>query len=234
MPHLRREDEVFVLDLGEPGQRDTENLATTAWLAALHELLDEVEASTGPAALVTTGTGKFYSNGLDRERFGDPAEEFAAYLASYQRLLARFCVLPMPSLAALQGHAFAGGAVLALAHDRRVMRADRGWFCLPEIDLGIPFTPGMAALIQTRLPAPAAFEAMTTGRRYTGPEAVAAGIAETTAAESELLPLAVELVRPLAGKRGPVLGLMKQTLFETAVRELDSESGTNKFLTHRQ
>ncbi|QKW08411.1 enoyl-CoA hydratase/isomerase family protein [Streptomyces sp. NA04227] len=232
MPHLQRDGDVFVLDLGEPGQRDTENLATTEWLRRMHELLDEIEQSTGPAALVTTGTGKFWSNGLDRERFADPAEQFAAYLASYQRLLARLCVLPMVSVAALQGHAFAGGAVLALAHDRRVMRADRGWFCLPEIDLGIPFTPGMSAMIKSKLPPAAALEAITTGRRYTGPEALASGIAEATAAEGELRTLAVELVRPLTGKRGPVHGLMKQTFFADALNALIDNQGTEDFLTH--
>jgi Delta3-Delta2-enoyl-CoA isomerase len=56
--------------------------------------------------------------------------------------------------------------MLALAYDLAVMRADRGYFCLPEVVLGMPFTPGMNALIRARLPIAAAHEAMTTGRRY--------------------------------------------------------------------
>ena len=56
------------------------------------------------------------------------------------------------SLAAPDSDVFAAGAMLALAHDLAVMRSDRGYFCLPEVDLGIPFTPGMNALIRARLP----------------------------------------------------------------------------------
>ena len=60
-------------------------------------------------------------------------------------LLARLLEIGVPTVAAIQGHAFAAGAMLALAHDERVMRADRGWSCLPEVDINIPFTPGMSA-----------------------------------------------------------------------------------------
>jgi len=67
------------------------------------------------------------------------------------------------AIAALQGHTFAAGAMLALAHDQRVMRSDRGFFCFPEVDIGIPFTVGMNALITARLSARVAHEAMTTG-----------------------------------------------------------------------
>ena len=66
-------------------------------------------------------------------------------------LFGKMLALPVPTVAAIQGHCFAAGAMLAVAHDFRVMRADRGFFCLPEVDIHIPFTPPMAALIQARL-----------------------------------------------------------------------------------
>ena len=67
----------------------------------------------------------------------------------------------MPTVAAVQGHVFAAGAMFALSHDVRVMRADRGFFCLPEVDIRIPFSTGMSALVQGRLVKQVAHEAPT-------------------------------------------------------------------------
>jgi enoyl-CoA hydratase/carnithine racemase len=120
---------------------------------------------------------------------------------------------PVPTVAALQGHTFAAGAMIALAHDFRVMRADRGFFCLPEVDIQIPFTPGMSALIQARLSKRTAHHAMTTGRRYGGTDALAAGIVDEVADEGEVLAKAVELARPLAAKAGPTLGAIKAQMY---------------------
>ena len=71
-----------------------------------------------------------------------------AYVADAQALLARMLALPIPTVAAVTGHAFGAGSMLATAHDWRVMRADRGFFCFPEVDIRLPFTPGMAALVR--------------------------------------------------------------------------------------
>jgi len=64
----------------------------------------------------------------------------------------------------------------ALAHDLRVMRADRGFFCLPEVDIDLSFGRGTSELIRSRLTPAVAHEAMTTARRYGGEQALAAGI----------------------------------------------------------
>ena len=105
----------------------------------------------GPRALVTAATGKFFSNGLDLEWLGAHGDQNEDYIARVHALFARVLALPVVTVAALQGHTFAAGAMLALAHDLRVMRADRGFWCLPEADIGIPFATGMSALIQARL-----------------------------------------------------------------------------------
>ncbi|WP_067663415.1 enoyl-CoA hydratase-related protein [Nocardia miyunensis] len=69
-------------------------------------------------------------------------------------------VAPLPTVAVLQGHTFGAGAFLALAHDRAVMRADRGYFCLPGITVGASYAPGTVALASARLAPRAAHEAM--------------------------------------------------------------------------
>ena len=110
--------------------------------------------------------------------------------------------------------------MLALAHDFRVMRADRGYFCFPEVDIRIPFTPGMAALIQAKLTPQAAVSAMTTGSRFGGVEAAAIGIVDATADEDAVTGAAINMLAPLGGKDQGTLGAIKNTMFATAVAAL--------------
>ncbi len=143
-----------------------------------------------------------------------------ANLAQVHALFARVLAFPAPMVAAVQGHAFAAGAMLTLAHDSMVMRSDRGYFCLPEVDLGIPFTAGMNALIRGRLSIATAHEAMTTARRYGGEDARAAGIAAATASEGEVLDVAVARAEERAPKAGAVFGAIKARLYAEIISEL--------------
>jgi enoyl-CoA hydratase/carnithine racemase len=215
MIDLRRDGDVHVLRFD-----DGENRFSPGFLDEVGKALDELTAVDGPAALVTTGTGKFYSNGLDLDWLGENAGEWGAYLDRVHGLFARFLALPMPTVAALNGHVFAAGAMLSLAHDHRVMRADRGYFCLPEVDLGLPFTPGMSALVQARLPVVTAHEAMVTGRRYGGEDAQAAGIVHRTAPESEVLPAAISTASALAGKAGDTIAQIRTRMYGSVLAAL--------------
>ena len=209
MPSLERHDDVFVLDLG-----DGENRLHPDWLTEVEAALGEVEEAEGPRALVTAATGKIYSNGLDLDWLFANPEQHPDYVARVQDLLARMLSLPVFTVSAVQGHAFAAGAMLSLAHDVRVMRADRGFWCLPEADIDIPFTPGMSALIQARLTPQTAHVAMTTGRRYGGNDALAAGIVDQAVSEDDVRPIAVELAAAQAAKAAsPTLGTIKTRMY---------------------
>lgn len=216
-PALTTVDGIHVLHLG-----DDENRFSLDWLSAVEAALDEVEAR--PAPLVTIGDGKQYSSGLDLDWVGQNMDQFVPYAARVERVLARVLTLGVPTVAAINGHAFAAGAMLALAHDWRVMRADRGFFCLPEVDIQIPFTPGMSALIQAKLSPRAANDAMTTGRRYGGDEAAAAGIVDATASEDEVLSSALAILAPLAGKHPATLAAIKATMYARTAAALRGEA----------
>lgn len=215
MPSLTRQDDVFILDLG-----DGENRFNADSLDAIEGFLDEVEATPPPRALVTTATGKFWSNGLDLDWMATQGDAVGPFVERVHALLARVLELSVPNVAALQGHTFAAGAMLALAHDQRVMRSDRGYFCLPEVDINIPFTPGMSALIAARLPVASAHEAMTTGRRYGGLDSASAGIVDEAVLEGEVLPRAIERAAALAGKNPDTLRAIKQRLYRGALEAL--------------
>jgi enoyl-CoA hydratase/carnithine racemase len=223
MPALDRHDDVFVLDLG-----DTENRFHPDWITAAIAALDEVEQAEGARALVTTATGKFYSNGLDLEWLMANGDRSHDYVVAVQELFARVLALPVVTVAALQGHAFAAGAMFSLGHDFRVMRADRGFWCLPEAEIGIPFTPGMSALIQARLTPQTAHEAMTTARRFGGGDALAAAIVDHAVDEDAVRSTAVEIARAQAGKAGPTLGTIKARMYAPvldALRDKDTTFG---------
>jgi enoyl-CoA hydratase/carnithine racemase len=222
MIDLERQRDVFVLTM-----KAGENRFNGPFLDALHGALDEVEASTGNGALVTTGEGKFYSNGLDLAWFGgEGSGQVLETLAKVDRLFARVLAFPMATVAAINGHVFAAGGMLAVAHDFRVMREDRGFFCLPEVDLGMgqPLTTGMYGLLGSKLSAATFHEALTTGKRFGGPAAVAAGIANETAAEASVLARAIEIAQGLAGKDRATMGALKRGLYAHALEALGSES----------
>ncbi|WP_329500888.1 enoyl-CoA hydratase-related protein [Kitasatospora herbaricolor] len=221
MPTLDRQDGVFVLDIG-----DTENRFHPDWLASVNALLDEVEQAQGPRALVTAASGKFFSNGLDLEWLFANADRADEYVGGVQALLARVLTLPMVTVAALQGHTFAAGAMLSLAHDFRVMRADRGFWCLPEAEINIPFTAGMSALIQARLSPLTAHEAMVTARRYGGHDALAAGVVDRTAEEDAVRRTAVGIAAAHTAKAGPTVGTIKTRMYARALEALQEKEFT--------
>jgi Delta3-Delta2-enoyl-CoA isomerase len=216
VPQLDRDGEVFILNL-DP---DSENRFSPGWLGAVEAALDELDDLTGPRALVTAGSGKVWTNGLDLEWLTANPGEVNAYLERVQALLARTLASPVVTVAALNGHAFGAGAMWALAQDFRVMRVDRGFFCLPEVDLGLTFTPGMLALVRARLNPVTAHEASTTGRRYGGDEAMKASIVDSVAEASQVRTSAIERARPLAGKATPVRRQIKEKLYEETLAKL--------------
>jgi enoyl-CoA hydratase/carnithine racemase len=213
MTELTQQDGVHVLHLG-----DDENRFTLDWMQRMHAHLDEVV--NAPAPLVTTATGKFYSNGLDLEWVLRNGDRLGEYVGRVHELFARVLTLPVPTVAAISGHAFGAGAMLAMAHDWRLMRGDRGFFCFPEVDIKIPFTPGMAALVQAKLTPQAAILAMSTGQRFGADAAIATGLVDGSADEAGLLASAIERVAPLGGKDAGTLAAIKTTMFAGALDQL--------------
>jgi enoyl-CoA hydratase/carnithine racemase len=200
--------------------RGGENRFSLEWLDEMNAALDRVEATTGPCALVTTGEAKFYSNGMDLDWLATAPERAGDYLRAIYQLLGRVMGLPVITVAAVNGHAFGGGALLATAHDFRVMRADRGFWCMPEADLGLPLTAEYLSVLSAKLPLAAQHEAVLTGRRYGGAEACAEGLVHRAVAEDEVLPQAIELAAGLAGKDRRTIGTHKRLLFGGALDTL--------------
>lgn len=213
---LSRDGDVFVLRM-----KTGENRFNPDFIGAMNEALDEVEASRGAAALVTTGDGKFYSNGLDLDWVTQQEHADAMkFIATVLQLFARIVAFPVATCAAANGHVFAGGAMLALAHDWRVMRSDRGFFCLPELDLGMPLCHGMRTLIKEKLDARTFRDTILTGGRFGAEQCVKLGIVDQAVADADVLPAAVERLRPLAAKNRDACRALKRGMYAELLEDL--------------
>lgn len=216
MIDLRQEGSVCVLTM-----KAGENRFNRAFMEALNGALDEVDANTQVHGLVTTGEEKFYSNGLDLDwMVGAGQEKGEAFLREVFNLLARVLAFPVPTVAALNGHAFAAGGMLALAHDYRVMRADRGFFCLPEVDINLALAPGMLALIQAKLDLVTCRNLILTGRRVGGEDAVAMRIVDETAPADEVVARAVARAAAAGPKDRATYAALKRGMYGNAIRVL--------------
>lgn len=214
---LNREEDVYILTM-----HDGENRLNRDFIDAINAALDEVEHSSGPAVLVTTGAGKFYSNGLDLDWMaGDGSDEMPEFLDDVDRLYARMLTFPMATAVAINGHAFGGGAMIALAHDYRVMRDDKGFFCFPEIDLGMSFTPMMNAILMARFDDNLFRNVVLTGAHIGGKEAKKLGIVDDAVMESELISRAIACVAPLAGKDKTTMGSIKRMRYKSVLNVLN-------------
>ncbi|MEE3328457.1 MAG: enoyl-CoA hydratase/isomerase family protein [Myxococcota bacterium] len=218
MIELEKQGEVFVLRM-DAGENRFGSESIRLW----NERLDEVEAASGPKALVTTGMGKFYSNGLDLDYMRSGDIDPSVYIASVLAIMERVLVFPAITVAAMNGHAFGAGAQIALAHDYRVMRKERGYFCMPEIDMGMPLHPGMTALIQARLPVQSAHEVIATGTRYPADLALDRCIVDRVEEEAEVVLRAVEMAGSLASKASPVMSRLKREMYPRVISALRSE-----------
>ncbi|KAJ1799368.1 hypothetical protein LPJ59_001881 [Coemansia sp. RSA 2399] len=216
---------LFVLHLSN----GTENRFTLQFVEEITKALDFVDSKLDSisdnddaargGALITTSTGKFYSNGLAIEAAMKQGDVF---YNPYLRMLARLLTFRVPTVAAINGHAFAGGCMFAMAHDYRVMRADRGWIAMNEVDIGIPLIPGMAAIVKCKIPLPNHLrDCLLAGHRFKSSDAISAGFVDRAVAEDELMDTALEYARKMAPKASGLnqkLHLIKAEMYrETAI-----------------
>jgi enoyl-CoA hydratase/carnithine racemase len=155
-----------------------ENRFNFPFFEAFSQVLDEIEQKTEATVLVVKSSHeKIWSNGIDLDWLIPAAEKEGPELRSkFQAemfgFMKRVLTYPMLTIAAITGHAFAGGAFLSFAHDFRLMRSDRGWLCLPEVDIGMTLGPVFSALSRRALPMYMFEEMQYTGIRLTAQECV--------------------------------------------------------------
>ncbi|XP_064406406.1 uncharacterized protein LOC135351347 [Halichondria panicea] len=180
-----------------------ENRLNPDFISAMNSALDKAESYEDAKAVVTIGDGKHYCLGLDLDYLSTaPADDALMFSENLQKLLLRILTFPLVTVAAINGHVYAGGVFVAISHDYTIMRTERGWFCLNEVHIKRNFTVAFMKLGKARLPQPQLHAALILGTRYTAEEALAAQIINETSPHDQLLERAIAAGRRLAGKNG--------------------------------
>ena len=216
MINLEKKESIYFLtmDAGE-------NRWNTTFVREFSKALDDVEKDNGPGALITTSSDpKFFSNGLDLDWIQTPDDfpekgDREVFGEEFMYLMGRIITLPIPTICAINGHAFGAGFMLALSHDVRMMREDRGFLCANEIQLGLKIPRPELALFRHKIPANSFFETVQLSKRWTGPAALEAGIIQSISTIDNLAEITkskAEELAPLATDREN-FGTQKEMLY---------------------
>jgi enoyl-CoA hydratase/carnithine racemase len=223
-----RRGDVFVLTMCHGDNRFDPTM-----VEELGAALDRIEASSGRAALVTTGEDKIFSNGLALEWMlrgaeeGDP-DRSRRSLEGVYALLARFLTFPMPTVAAVNGHWFGAGALLGLVHDRRVARAERGWFCMPEATMGLGIALPLMEVLRATLPLRALREICVTAQRVTATEAVDLGFVAEAADGAHVLERAITWAEAHASADRTAIADIKATMYGPTLAVLRGDASGSR------
>jgi enoyl-CoA hydratase/carnithine racemase len=207
---------------------DDENRFNLPFLEDFLTTLDAIEMETDADSLIVTSAHeKIFCNGIDLDWLvpfikKNDMDTAKAFFYTMMKLFKRILLYPMPTIAAISGHVFAGGAIMSCAFDFRFMRSDRGFFSFPEVDLGIPFLPGMLAIIKKAIPMYKFEEMQYSGKRATAEECEAHHIVMKACHMDDLINEALLFAKTL-NKRREVIAEMKKRMYRDIVQIIDIE-----------
>eukprot|EP01095_Lingulamoeba_sp_RSL-Kostka_P010717 TRINITY_DN3914_c0_g1_i2.p1 TRINITY_DN3914_c0_g1~~TRINITY_DN3914_c0_g1_i2.p1 ORF type:complete len:238 (-),score=56.14 TRINITY_DN3914_c0_g1_i2:35-748(-) len=216
------ENEIYIIEF-----KNGENRLNVGVVKRFNEILDIIENDSKAKCFITIGEGKFFSNGFDLPRFEKFPEERPVFISDFISLVCRLLTFPVPSIAAINGHAFAGGCMLSLAHDFRIMRNDRGFICMNEVDIKLVLGIGMNWLIIAKIGDASTLRDMIIyGKRYTATEAEEKEIINKAVPSlDDVLPESILLAKEISSKKlnRNSFGLLKKGLYINAIKQLQTQ-----------
>jgi len=226
MIHVESHDGIALLRFSRPPANAIELESATALEAALGRL----EADPATRAVVLTGTGDFFSAGLDLKVVPtyDAAQQRAMVMA-INRLLARLYALPLPTVAAVNGHALAGGLVLVLATDYRLAQPGTHRLGLTETRVAVPYPVAAMTVVQAELAPADARRLVLLARHHTADDAVAGRVVDELVAAEALVPRALAVAAELAALPRDAYARIKRQLRRDALERIERvvASGTD-------
>lgn len=219
-----KKENIAVITMGNGANRQNLDFARQ-----MNGCCEEILGENSIQSLVLTSSDpKNFSQGVDLEwltvQMGkQDFKAIKAFMYEMNTVFKTLLLMPIPAIAAINGHAFGNGAILSCACDFRLMSSDKGFFCFPEVDVNVPFLPGMLAFVRKAVPEYLFNEMLLTGKRMTAPELQEHHV--ITAAckdQEELLEKALEFAGGFAKKR-PIFGELKKRKYKEVVRVIDEE-----------
>ena len=219
-----KDETVAVIKLNNGENRQNLEFAKT-----LNRILDEiVEDKDITAAVITSSDKKCWSLGVDIDWLGKQFTEQAFdniknFMYEMNNVFKKLLLLPIPAIASINGHAFGNGAILSCACDFRFMKSDRGYFCFPEVDLGIPFLPGMVAFVRKAMPEYKFNEMKLTGKKAGAVELAENHVIEKACADTdELMKESLAFAKTFNKKRG-IFKEHKTRMHKQIIHVIDTE-----------
>ncbi|MCM2316348.1 MAG: enoyl-CoA hydratase/isomerase family protein [Thermoanaerobaculia bacterium] len=190
----------------------------------LRGTLEQLEADGRSDALVLTGNGPFFSFGFDiPELFPLGREEFAHYLTRFTDLYRYLFTFPKPVIAALNGHAIAGGCMIALACDHRLMVSGNARISLNEITFGSTVFAGATEMLRFWVGDRIAQRVLYSGTLYSAAEGVDLGLVDQAVSPGQFESAVDEAAQQFAGKALPAFASTKQLLRRNAAEEISRQ-----------
>jgi Delta3-Delta2-enoyl-CoA isomerase len=221
---ISRQDGIATVTLA----RGKVNALNEAMIDEIKETLDGLEPEEGIKAIIITGQGKFFSFGFDVPEFLDYAkEDFTRYLTKFSDLLTGLFLFPKPVVAALNGHTIAGGCMLAVACDSRIMLAGRTKISLNEITFGSSVLTSTVEMLTNATGAKNAEYILKTGAMFSAEEARGLGLIDAVASAADL-PEAARARAWELGHKDPAAFASVKTLLRRprveSIRQQEAES----------
>ncbi|ORY24682.1 ClpP/crotonase-like domain-containing protein [Naematelia encephala] len=173
------------------------------------------------AVILTSDCPKFFSNGLDYEK-SLGVERFFENV--FDPVTYRLLTFPLVTICAINGHAFAGGMILSLCCDFRLITSGKGLLCMNELQFGSPIPNSFAALLRLRIPHPPHLTQTMLAKRWTQPELLQAGLVDAVVddqgegKERRLLEVAVEWANREGQRvKGGAWGSIKDGLYHDVI-----------------
>jgi 3,2-trans-enoyl-CoA isomerase len=197
------------------------NALNQAVVDQLRKVLKDYESDPEITAIILTGTGSFFSFGFDvPEFFSASKKQFIEYLMSFTDLYKYIFQYPKPVIAALNGHTIAGGCMLALACDYRVMVTGKAKISLNEISFGASVPAGSAEMLRFWVGNANATEVLFSGAMYSAEEGMRLGLVQRVATKEELIAVTRRVAADFASKYSPAFISIKSLLRKRVAEEM--------------